>query len=429
MVDSDLTGGVQDWGTGVRPQGRCFSVTVRVVWGWIPLLIAQAPAVALQGSGSRDWERLLSGEARGPFASLARLGLWLASGLYGIGWWLREALRKKPIQLARPVISVGNLTVGGTGKTPAVAWIARWLRDRDIRVTLLSRGYGADDNRQNDEALLLEELLPDVPHLQGPDRVETGKTAIDELESQLLLLDDGFQHRRMARDLDLVLIDATCPWGHGHLLPRGLLREPVGGLRRAHAVLLTRCDQVDAARLADLRAFLQRKFPDLPVVLTRHHAVGLAREGEDDLLPLDGLRGRDVAAFSGIGRPEAFRKTLEQIGARVIEQRVFPDHFAYDRNSVRDLRHWASSLPEGTVMACTRKDLVKLRMPDLGGRPLYAPHVELEILEGQDTLEALLERQCETALAAEQSDNDSVIHLRELDEPSGYAGPIIEEQP
>jgi tetraacyldisaccharide 4'-kinase len=353
----------------------------------------------------------------------------LASGLYGIGWWLREALRKKPIQLARPVISVGNLTVGGTGKTPAVAWIARWLRDRDIRVTLLSRGYGADDNRQNDEALLLEELLPDVPHLQGPDRVETGKTAIDELESQLLLLDDGFQHRRMARDLDLVLIDATCPWGHGHLLPRGLLREPVGGLRRAHAVLLTRCDQVDAARLADLRAFLQRKFPDLPVVLTRHHAVGLAREGEDDLLPLDGLRGRDVAAFSGIGRPEAFRKTLEQIGARVIEQRVFPDHFAYDRNSVRDLRHWASSLPEGTVMACTRKDLVKLRMPDLGGRPLYAPHVELEILEGQDTLEALLERQCETALAAEQSDNDSVIHLRELDEPSGYAGPIIEEQP
>lgn len=393
------------------------------------MLIALAPNMALKGGGSRDWERLLSGEARGPLASLGRVGLWLASGLYGAGWWLREAFRKKPVQLARPVISVGNLTVGGTGKTPAVAWIARWLRDREIQVALLSRGYGADDNRQNDEALLLEEILPDVPHLQGPDRVETGKTAIDELESQLLLLDDGFQHRGLYRDLDLVLIDATCPWGHGHLLPRGLLREPVRGLNRAHAVLLTRCDQVEADRLADLRAQLKRKFPDLPVVLTRHHAVGLVREGEDELLPLEQLGGRDVAAFSGIGRPEAFRKTLEQIGARVVDQRVFPDHFAYDRDTVRDLRHWASSQPEGTVMACTRKDLVKLRLADLGGRPLYAPHVELEILEGRETLEALLEKQCEAALAAEQIDNDSVIHLREREEPSGYAGPYIEEQP
>ena len=94
------------------------------------MLIALAPNMALKGGGSRDWERLLSGEARGPFASLGRVGLWLASGLYGAGWWLREAFRKKPVQLARPVISVGNLTVGGTGKTPAVAWIARWLRER-----------------------------------------------------------------------------------------------------------------------------------------------------------------------------------------------------------------------------------------------------------------------------------------------------------
>ena len=393
------------------------------------MLIALAPNNAPKGGGSRDWERLLSGESRGPFASLARLGLWLASGLYCIGWWLREAFRKKPIPLTRPVISVGNLTVGGTGKTPAVAWIARWLRDRDIQVALLSRGYGADDNLQNDEALLLEEILPDVPHLQGPDRVETGKTAIDELESQLILLDDGFQHRRLARDLDLVLIDATCPWGHGHLLPRGLLREPVAGLKRAHAVLLTRCDQVDAVRLAELRNLLKNKFPDLPVVLTRHQAVGLAREGEEELLPLVTLRGRDVAAFSGIGRPEAFRKTLEQIGARVVDHRVFPDHFAYDRDSVRELRLWASSLPEGTVMACTRKDLVKLRMSDLGGRPLYAPHVELEILEGGEILETLLEKQCEAALAAEQADHDSVMQLRELDQPSGYAGPYLEEQP
>jgi len=248
-------------------------------------------------------------------AALSRLGLWLASGLYWLGWRLRELFRKQPIKLSRPVISVGNLTVGGTGKTPAVAWIARWLRDRDIQVTLLSRGYGADDNRQNDEALLLEELLPDVPHLQGPNRAEIGKTAIDELESQLLLLDDGFQHRGLARDLDLVLVDATCPWGYGHLLPRGLLREPVSSLNRAHAVLLTRCDQTDASKLVELRGWLARRFPKLPIILTRHSAVGLTCEGQEELLPIALIQGKQVAAFSGIGRPEAFRKTLEQMGA------------------------------------------------------------------------------------------------------------------
>ncbi len=404
---------------------------MRVAWGRIPLLIAQAPSLALprQASTARDWERLLSGEARGVFPSLARFGLFIASGLYGLGWWVREAVRKKPVRLERPVISVGNLTVGGTGKTPAVAWIARWLRDRDIQVALLSRGYGADDNRQNDEALLLEELLPDVPHLQGPNRVETGKTAIEELESQLLLLDDGFQHRALARDLDLVLMDATCPLGYGYLLPRGLLREPVRGLNRAQALLLTRCDQVEPAKLAELRSWLTRQFPNLPVVLSRHQVVGLAREGQEELSPVSELAGKSVAAFSGIGRPEAFIRTLEQLGAKVIAQRVFPDHFAYDRDSVRDLRLWASSQPEGTVVVCTRKDLVKLRMSDLGGRPLFAPHVELEILEGLDLLESLLARQAEAALRAEQEDQDSVIHLQSREESAGYAGPFIEEQP
>jgi tetraacyldisaccharide 4'-kinase len=116
---------------------------------------------------------------------------------------------------------------------------------------------------------------------KGPNRAEIGKTAIDELESQLLLLDDGFQHRGLARDLDLVLVDATCPWGYGHLLPRGLLREPVSSLNRAHAVLLTRCDQTDASKLVELRGWLARRFPKLPIILTRHSAVGLTCEGQD----------------------------------------------------------------------------------------------------------------------------------------------------
>ncbi len=130
-----------------------------------------------------------------------------------------------------PVVSIGNLTAGGTGKTPCVEYVVRFYRALDRRVAILSRGYGGDGAR-NDEALVLEENLPDVPHLQGADRVALAHIAIEELESEIVVLDDGFQHRRLARDLDLVLIDATAPWGHGYLLPRGLLREPPGSLKR-----------------------------------------------------------------------------------------------------------------------------------------------------------------------------------------------------
>src|SRR5262245_12493692 len=154
----------------------------------------------------------------------------LRNWLYDRGW-------KRTHRAAVPVVSVGNLTVGGTGKTPCVEFVARWFRERDRRVAILSRGYGSTGGA-NDEAMVLEENLPDVPHLQGADRVALAAAAVEELESEVLVLDDGFQHRRLARDLDLVLVDATNPWGHGAVLPRGLLREPASGLRRAGAVLL-----------------------------------------------------------------------------------------------------------------------------------------------------------------------------------------------
>ncbi len=132
-----------------------------------------------------------------------------------------------------PVVSVGNLTLGGTGKTPLVEWLARWFADRGVRVVLVSRGYGALPGQPNDEALELAQSLPQVPHLQNRDRVQAALEAIGELGAQLILLDDGFQHRRLARDLDLVLVDALEPFGFGHVFPRGTLREPLAGWRRA----------------------------------------------------------------------------------------------------------------------------------------------------------------------------------------------------
>ncbi|HZW29293.1 MAG TPA: tetraacyldisaccharide 4'-kinase, partial [Isosphaeraceae bacterium] len=194
--------------------------------------------------------RLIRGQTRGPAAVVARTLLSCAAAGYGAAIALRNGSFEhgwlRVHRLGVPVVSVGNLTVGGTGKTPMVEWLARWFRARRRRVVIVSRGYRGEQGL-NDEGLVLEENLPDVPHLQDRDRVRAGRVALQELEADILVLDDGFQHRRLARDLDVVLIDALEPFGLGHLLPRGLLREPVRSLRRADLVVLSRADLVDPA--------------------------------------------------------------------------------------------------------------------------------------------------------------------------------------
>ena len=169
------------------------------------------------------------------------------------------------------MVGVGNLTLGGTGKTPCVEYVADLYRQHEYRVAILSRGYRGEHNEtgRNDEAMLLEENLPDVPHLQGRDRAALAATAVEELESEVLVLDDGFQHRRLARDLDIVLIDATNPWGFGYLFPRGALREPVSGLRRAGVVMITRADRASSEAIETMRQRI-RHYASVPIVQTRH---------------------------------------------------------------------------------------------------------------------------------------------------------------
>jgi tetraacyldisaccharide 4'-kinase len=288
-----------------------------------------------------------------------------------------------------PVVSVGNLTLGGTGKTPCVEWVSRFYRGRDVAVAIISRGYGAEGGR-NDEAMVLEENLPDVPHLQDPDRVAAAERAVEELESELIVLDDGFQHRRLHRDLDVVLIDATCPPTRDHLFPGGTLREPVGGLRRAGAIVLTRCDQVPAEEVERLRTWLAKRWPDTPVALTEHRPVEVGNGAER--APVAELAGRTVGAFCGIGNPAAFRRTLAALGAKVAEFRTFPDHHRYTRDDVADLTRWAARLPADSPLATTQKDWVKLRLPDLAGRRLWAVRIGLAFRDGEAELAAALER-------------------------------------
>jgi tetraacyldisaccharide 4'-kinase len=325
--------------------------------------------------------------------SLERFGLWLASLPYGLVVRTRNWLYDRSwLHIERagvPVVCVGNLTVGGTGKTPCVEYIAAYYRRQERLVAILSRGYGAAGGR-NDEARVLEDNLPDVPHFQGADRAALARTAVEESESEILVLDDGFQHRRLARNLDIVLLDATNPVGYGHLLPRGLLREPLSGLRRAGVVILTRCDQVSVEEQQRLRGWLARYTHGEPVLTSSHRPAALLDvAGTEE--PLAGLAGRPVLAFCGLGNPEGFRRTLLDLGADLRDFLAFPDHHPYTRADVDDLARRAASLPPETLLLTTQKDLVKLRVPTLGERPLRALRIRLHLEDGADELHRRLD--------------------------------------
>ncbi len=338
------------------------------------------------------YRALISGQARGVWPSLQRGGLRLASMPYAgatrLRNWLYERRWKRTCRAPVPVVSVGNLTLGGTGKTPCVEYVTGLYRQQGLRVAILSRGYGGNGAR-NDEALILEQNLPEVLHLQGVDRAALAKRAVEELGSQVLVLDDGFQHRRLERDLDVVLVDATQPWGHGYLFPRGLLREPPDSLCRAGAVVLTRCDQVDGPALCRLHEAVARLAPHAPVAETTHQPKELINSAQDSA-PIDQLRGRSVAAFCGIGNPQAFRRTLVDLGAGIGAFKVYPDHHAYTWKDVDALRAWAGQQAMECIVVTTQKDLVKLRLAQLGGRALWAVRIGLHVGAGREALDRKL---------------------------------------
>jgi tetraacyldisaccharide 4'-kinase len=287
------------------------------------------------------------------------------------------------------VISVGNLTLGGTGKTPMVEWVCRFLRERKIRVTIVSRGYKAEDGAANDEALELEQKLSDVPHVQNPDRVAAARMAIEEFECQAIVLDDGFQHRRIARDLDIVLLDALEPFGFEHVFPRGTLREPLAGLARADCVVLTRADMLTPEDRSKIAKRVSRLAPDAAWAECVHKPVGLwSSSGEEQ--ELDTLRGRRVAAFCGIGNPAGFRHTLASCGYDVGLFREFADHHPYSRADLDWLATWARQSEVAAVLT-THKDLVKIGLDRLGDKPLWAVRIGLEFQVGESAVEGRLE--------------------------------------
>lgn len=345
-----------------------------------------------------DYRPIIDRRQRGPLAVLGRGLLRIAEVPYTAAIRLRNGrYDRRSAQITRigvPVISVGNLTAGGTGKTPMVAAIASRLRTLGRRVALVSRGYRSDASGSNDEARELYDRLPDVPHLQNPDRVAAARMAVEELEMETIVLDDGFQHRRLHRDLDIVLIDATCPFGYGHLLPRGLLREPLPSLGRADIVVLSRSGRVDADAREGILNTIARHAPRAVIACCDHVPSSLIGHG-GTAQPLDALGQRPIAAFAGLGNPQPFFESLAELGGRVVATRSLVDHCPYDRTTVESLVDWLTELHavNGDLMAvCTHKDLVKLRTDRLGGVPLRALAIDLRMTAGEQAFWEAIER-------------------------------------
>jgi len=295
---------------------------------------------------------------------------------YGAAVGLRNILydRKTLPQHRLPcrVVSIGNLTVGGTGKTPFTIFLAGALKKKGFRPCVLSRGYGAsrtspvgivsDGGRisarypeTGDEPLLIARSLSGIPVVAGADRVLTGREALNRFGADVLVLDDAFQHRRLHRDIDIVLVDAGRPFGNGYLLPRGPLREPAGALRRAD--MIVRIGLAEQGTPPDPIAALGGR--PLEVFSGLREPVDLRCGADGSSLPLAALRGKRIAAFAGIASPDAFRKMLERLQAQVVRFLAFPDHHPYGNDDVADIRR-AAAEAGAEIIVTTEKDGVRL---------------------------------------------------------------------
>ncbi|MCK6456662.1 MAG: tetraacyldisaccharide 4'-kinase [Phycisphaerae bacterium] len=319
---------------------------------------------------------LVEGRRVGAVADLSRAALSLLSmgylGAVGLRNLYYGAVPRTVRRAECSVISVGNITTGGTGKTPLVAYIARRLVDHGRRPGILTRGYRgrpveySDDRRQeaagrwrveSDEAMVLQRLSPEAIIVVDANRI-AGAQEATRRGADVLVLDDGFQHRRLARDLDIVLIDAVCPFGHGHLLPRGLLREPAGAVRRADLIVVTHSDEIadaDRARLVDL---LRRLSGDKPVLQSRHRVHRFVDLKGRPVEPID-VRAMRALVFAGIGRFDSFRSSLTHLGVDMAAAYDYPDHHDYSRDEMAQLLDVATQL-EANAVVTTEKDAVKL---------------------------------------------------------------------
>jgi tetraacyldisaccharide 4'-kinase len=359
---------------------------------------------------------IMTAKDRYPFFSLATLLLG-GSVMYKAAMHLRQGLYRQGVlatfQLPCPVIAVGNLTVGGTGKTPMVIYLAELCRAIGYRPVILSRGYkslaehsGAvvsderavlcDPRYAGDEPFLMAALLPGVPVMVGGNRLAAGRKAVARFRPDVILLDDAYQHVRLWRDLNILMMDAKYPFGNGYLLPRGRLREPAGSFRRADAVILTRADQLDAQACSTLT----RRVGPRPVFTCRHATIvrKKLRAGRpfDSGLDLAGdpavdFKRNGAFVFSGLGCNDAFFHALRGCGVKLLGQISFEDHHAYSRQDLNRISEAATKAGAGLLIT-SDKDFVRLPHDGRFSRDLVIMGVNLDFGQQAGKVQAFFSR-------------------------------------
>jgi tetraacyldisaccharide 4'-kinase len=356
--------------------------------------------------------RLVDGWESG-FAPGARLALGVAT----VGYRALLAARDlgyatgaaRPRAVGVPVVSIGNVTVGGTGKTPAVELAAHTLIALGRRPAVLSRGYGRtsrgiqvvadtasirlDVEEAGDEPFLLARRLPSVPVIVGANRHDAARHAVARFGVTALVLDDGFQHRTLCKDLEIVMVRARRPWGNGRLLPSGPLREPLAGLRRADLVVTTGVD--DSIEAAPAVEAVRTAAPDVPVLAARYEPTECWQSPDMRFLPPAGLTGRRLLAFSGIGTPQGFERTLRELGVMIGDVATYRDHHWYSRADLTALDARARRVGADGLVT-TEKDWIRLRGLPPTRAPLYVLGVTLRLVAGEATWRRAFERMCST---------------------------------
>jgi tetraacyldisaccharide 4'-kinase len=303
-----------------------------------------------------NWQRIWNDDENtsccSPVKVIARILSFLYLFIINFRNWLYDHKIFKEVKLSCPVISVGNITVGGTGKTPCVIMLARMLQKNGFKPAVISRGYGGksvypvnivsdgdkillDSEIAGDEPCLIAHSLKGIPVITGSKRIVAGQTAIDKFDVNVLVCDDAMQHRQIFRDINLVLLDSLSLWGNNHVLPRGKLREPIKEVNRASAVMLTRADEAPQG-INKIGGLIRNK--NIPVFKSVHKPKDIMRGDYSEQWPISILAGKKVCAFCGIARPDSFKKTLSDASARILLFDIFSDHHRYSKSELEKIK-------------------------------------------------------------------------------------------
>lgn len=341
-------------------------------------------------------------KAKGPIESALQNVLSLAAPLYGVGAAVNRLSHQVGLShrhvLPAVVFSIGNITMGGTGKTPFCLWLEKWLREQGRRSVVLTRGYGREDeqrlvvvhngkklcsdvNQAGDEPVLLAKSMKDVPVVACADRWRAGRYALRKFEVDTVILDDGFQHHTLARQADIVLVDATRPLSALKLFPRGTLREQPSVLSRAHLIVVTRWNQASSPRkvLADIRRFA----PGVPVVRSRVDLTSVSRIFDGSAVYLESLKGKRALLICGVGNPKSVKDSLKAAGVKVCRSITLGDHEAISPVLLEKADVVRRRL-KADYLVITEKDAVKLQAQKALPESLIAVRARLNLVSKQD---------------------------------------------